>query len=248
MLRVADVFDALISKRPYKKPYSPYEACEYLMGGCGILFDLKCVNTLMKCVPMYPKGTEVELSNGWKGLIYENAGIHNMRPIIKLTDGTLFDLSLRENLSIAVIPPNHDALSNPEKDEADHFSWLKEKETIYVVNEHEQDCEFLEKALTQDYEVRCFLPEDALEELLEGNWPALIMLDGDMPGWKGLAIAEQITEITNHVTPILVISTLQDTELVMEFKKLRIAGYVLRPFNEVYIRSEAERIINGKLH
>lgn len=248
MLRVADVFDALISKRPYKKPYSPYEACEYLMGGCGILFDLKCVNTLMKCVPMYPKGTEVELSNGWKGLIYENAGIHNMRPIIKLTDGTLFDLSLRENLSIAVIPPNHDALSNPEKDEADHFSWLKEKETIYVVNEHEQDREFLEKALTQDYEVRCFLPEEALEELLEGNWPALIMLDGDMPGWKGLAIAEQITEITNHVTPILVISTLQDTELVMEFKKLRIAGYVLRPFNEVYIRSEAERIINGKLH
>ena len=33
ILHVADVYDALVSKRPYKLPYSPYEACEYLMGG-----------------------------------------------------------------------------------------------------------------------------------------------------------------------------------------------------------------------
>lgn len=29
ILHVADVYDALVSKRPYKEPYSPYEACEY---------------------------------------------------------------------------------------------------------------------------------------------------------------------------------------------------------------------------
>lgn len=38
ILHVADVYDALVSKRPYKEPYSPFEASEYLMGGCGILF------------------------------------------------------------------------------------------------------------------------------------------------------------------------------------------------------------------
>ena len=57
ILHVADVYDALISKRPYKKPYSPYEASEYLMGGCGIMFDRTVVNTLLKYVPLYPKGT-----------------------------------------------------------------------------------------------------------------------------------------------------------------------------------------------
>lgn len=41
ILHVADVYDALVSKRPYKEPYSPYEASEYLMGACGIMFDKK---------------------------------------------------------------------------------------------------------------------------------------------------------------------------------------------------------------
>lgn len=34
ILHVADVYDALISRRPFKEPYSPSEAVEYLMGGC----------------------------------------------------------------------------------------------------------------------------------------------------------------------------------------------------------------------
>lgn len=35
ILHVADVYDALISRRPYKSPYPSYEACEYLMGAGG---------------------------------------------------------------------------------------------------------------------------------------------------------------------------------------------------------------------
>ncbi len=248
MLRVADVFDALISKRPYKNPYSPYEACEYLMGGCGILFDWNCVNTLMKCVPMYPKGTEVALSNGKQGLIYDNGGIHNMRPIIKLTDGTLFDLSLRENLNIAVIPPDHESLSNPEKDEGDHFPWLMTMESIFVVEVGEEDCESLHEIFDGKYALHFLSSEELDKELLEGNWPALVIVDGDMPGAEGLQIAQQTTEITNRVTPVMAISKLDDDEMCMEIKKLRIAGHITRPFNTVYIRSEVERIINGKLH
>ena len=35
---------ALTSRRPYKEPYAPYEATEYLMGGCGIMFDREVVD------------------------------------------------------------------------------------------------------------------------------------------------------------------------------------------------------------
>ena len=67
ILHVADVYDALVSKRPYKNPYSPYEASEYLMGGCGIMFDQTVVDILLRYVPLYPKGTAVILSDGQIG-------------------------------------------------------------------------------------------------------------------------------------------------------------------------------------
>ena len=35
----------------------------------------------MERVPLFPRGTEVNLSDGRKGLIYENKGPHNLRPV-----------------------------------------------------------------------------------------------------------------------------------------------------------------------
>lgn len=39
ILHGVDVYDALTSKRPYKEPYSPADAFEYLIGGKDILFN-----------------------------------------------------------------------------------------------------------------------------------------------------------------------------------------------------------------
>jgi len=103
ILHVADVYDALTSKRPYKQAYSTYEALEYLMGNCGTQFDMGCVHLLMKYVPLYPKGIEVELSNGVTGIIYNNNGAHNMRPVIKTFDEEFIDLLDFDNLSLTVV-------------------------------------------------------------------------------------------------------------------------------------------------
>lgn len=105
ILHVADVYDALVSKRPYKNPYAPCEAVEYIMGCCGAMFDREVVDMLVKYVPLYPKGTSIVLSDGREGVIKENAGAHNLRPIICLPNGEVLDLSLRENLSLAILPP-----------------------------------------------------------------------------------------------------------------------------------------------
>lgn len=102
ILHVTDVYDALVSKRPYKNPFSPFDAAEYLMANCGSLFDLEVVKMLLKCVPLYPKGTEIRLSNGQKGIIYENSGFHNLRPVIRLFTGELIDLTDREYLCYTI--------------------------------------------------------------------------------------------------------------------------------------------------
>ena len=74
IIHVADVYDALTSKRPYKDPYTPSEAIEYLMGGCNILFNTEIVQSFLKSVPVYPKGSKVVLSDGREGIIFENNG------------------------------------------------------------------------------------------------------------------------------------------------------------------------------
>ena len=47
-MTVADVFDALISPRPYKRAWSIDEALAYLREQRGLLFDPACVDALLR--------------------------------------------------------------------------------------------------------------------------------------------------------------------------------------------------------
>ncbi len=51
ILAVADVFDALTSKRPYKDPWSNDAAVAYLQQKAGSQFDPECVQALLQCLP-----------------------------------------------------------------------------------------------------------------------------------------------------------------------------------------------------
>jgi len=48
---VADVFDALISVRPYKRAWSLGEALDYISQQSGKLFDPRCVDALIRTRP-----------------------------------------------------------------------------------------------------------------------------------------------------------------------------------------------------
>lgn len=111
IIHVVDVYDALTSKRPYKKPYSPSEAMEYLMGGCGKLFDHEIVRAFMTKVPLYQKGMNVALSTGETAIVVENSRRNNMRPIVRLSDGTRLDLNDGKRLNITILGiPGEDIL------------------------------------------------------------------------------------------------------------------------------------------
>jgi two-component system response regulator RpfG len=51
IVAVADVFDALISVRPYKRAWSFEEALEFMSEQSGKLFDPKCVDALLRNRP-----------------------------------------------------------------------------------------------------------------------------------------------------------------------------------------------------
>ena len=105
IIHIADVYDALSSKRPYKKAYSCAETLEYIMSCCYYMFDEEYVRTFLRCVPIYPKGTMVYLSDGREALVVENTALYATRPKLRLEDGTdldmLNDASLRNVTIVA---------------------------------------------------------------------------------------------------------------------------------------------------
>lgn len=108
ILHVVDVYDALSSKRPYKKAYARSEVLEYLMGGSMSMFDESIIGLFLKYVPIYPKGCGVILSDGREGIVCENNKESSLRPRIRLVTGEEIDLMDVERYSTLTILKQYD--------------------------------------------------------------------------------------------------------------------------------------------
>lgn len=86
IITVADVYDALTSDRPYRKAVQPSEAVEYIIGGCGTLFDPDVVRAFSKQVVPYPVGTFIELSDGKLGIVSKIYTECCIRPLVKIVN------------------------------------------------------------------------------------------------------------------------------------------------------------------
>lgn len=100
IIHVADVYEAMISKRHYKDRMNPADVLEHLMGGAGSLYDLDCVTALTHSIAIYPNGVYVKLSNGACAWVQENHKNYPTRPKVLTDAGT--EIDLMENLNVTV--------------------------------------------------------------------------------------------------------------------------------------------------
>lgn len=83
IISVCDVFDALTSNRPYRRPWSVAEAEEYILGASGAHFDFDVTAAFMKAFNPYPVGTMVSLSDGRHGVVIkQNQNV--LRPVVRI--------------------------------------------------------------------------------------------------------------------------------------------------------------------
>lgn len=68
---IADVFDALVADRVYRKAYPVHEAYELIAGSGNFLFDYQIVQAFLQHIAAYPVGTLVRLSTGEIGVVVE---------------------------------------------------------------------------------------------------------------------------------------------------------------------------------
>lgn len=81
---VADIFDALVSDRPYRVGFSNQEALDILEEYRDVQLNGSMINCLKSHVNAYPSGTVVELSTGDIAVVSRHNGDDNRRPVVKL--------------------------------------------------------------------------------------------------------------------------------------------------------------------
>ena len=93
IIAVADVYDALVTERPYKKAFPKGEAVEMIMAMTGEL-DIDAMKCFLESVILYSVDNIVTLSNGEKAKVVENNPISCLRPkVVGLTSGKVYDLA-----------------------------------------------------------------------------------------------------------------------------------------------------------
>ena len=101
IIHIADVYDALTSKRCYNDAMNPADAMEYLMAHADKMFDINVLQVFMKHVALYPIGSTIELSNKQKATVVMNNSMYLNRPIVKTeADGRILNLLEHPNVTV----------------------------------------------------------------------------------------------------------------------------------------------------
>lgn len=236
IIHVADVYDALTSKRPYKDPYTPSESIEYLMGGCHILFDGNVVNTFLKWVPIYPKGVMVKLSDGREGIVFENTK-NPIRPKIRLKDGEILDLGdERKNLHITINPT-----STVETDYSNEMAAIDSEKTdtrqvVLVIDDTVMSLQMVRSVCEKNFKVvMAKSQKEAMQYLQREGAPALILTEVLLPDGSGIDMAQTIHQLYGKELPIIFLTGLSDRATVQKCREVGAVDYIVKPFRPMYL-------------
>lgn len=101
ILSVADIYDALVTERPYKQAFSQRNAVEMIMSMTHEL-DMAAMKSFLDSIILYPVDTVVDLSNGEKAKVVKNVSEYILRPtVVGLESGRIYNLG--EDVSCANI-------------------------------------------------------------------------------------------------------------------------------------------------
>jgi len=85
ILHVAHLYTALTSPKPYRAPYMPYIAMEYLLKQANVhSVDPMMVRSLLNIVSLFPIGSFVELSDGSSARVLRQNRDHYMSPVVQI--------------------------------------------------------------------------------------------------------------------------------------------------------------------
>ena len=115
---IADVYDAMLSKRVYRDGTSEHKAMEYLLEEGKGLFDEGLVRRFAERVAIYPSGTVVRLDTGDVGVVVRQNSADPHRPVVRIVADKAYNI---------VEPDEIDLLHDPVRYISAVFPGLPEK-------------------------------------------------------------------------------------------------------------------------
>lgn len=92
ILTVADIYDALVTERPYKSAFTQKDAIEMIMSMTDEL-DLNAMKSFLESMILYPVDSLVTLSNGERARVVKNNPNYILRPtVVAVESGKVYDL------------------------------------------------------------------------------------------------------------------------------------------------------------
>lgn len=116
---------------------------------------------------------------------------------------------------------------------------------IFLIDDDEIYIEFISKALRKnpEYEIKTFFnAEDALNAV-NGRLPDVMIIDYKMPGMSGIELYEKIKSRVTENNKIIMLSALDDGNMVLSFIQKGVRDYVIKDENVI---DSLESILEGK--
>ena len=242
ILHVADVYDALSSKRPYKEAFSFSESLEYIMGAGGTMFDFEIVMAFLNYVPAYPKGITVELSDGREAIIVENNSGNRLRPIIRLMDGETLDLKSPEHMNLTIVRQAGSNALMADEIEQNEKRRRQRRKHVLVVDDVDASLQEIKDVLEGRYKVTLVKSGAHALEFLKQEVPDLIIMEVYMPNKSGLETAREVRSFVPRQIPVIFISAFGDMQTVMACKNEMAVDFIVKPFRAAYL---LERVKNA---
>ncbi|SKA06839.1 response regulator [Consotaella salsifontis] len=116
--------------------------------------------------------------------------------------------------------------------------------TILTVDDSRTMRQMLLRAL-QEAGFNVIQAEDGVHglEVLQGNWPDVIITDVNMPRMDGLTFIEEVrADRAKRAIPILVLTTESDAEKKARARRAGATGWIVKPFDPVKLVTAINRV------
>jgi len=116
---------------------------------------------------------------------------------------------------------------------------------IYLIESEPAYAEFLEKAIKNDptHELKMFSSAEKCLKSLSGALPDVIIVDYKLPGINGLDFYEKIKPRLTEKNKVILLSSMEDGDRVLNFIQRGIRDYVIKDEN---IIDSLMAILSGK--